>query len=455
VSHTEKYSNGSSRDATQGNSRDSFSVRGGFRRLPIGERRRRLSSALGIPPEEERVTGSDAEVLQLADVMVETAVGYVPVPLGIAGEIIVDGEPVNVPLALEEPSVVAAASYAGTTISRHGGFTTETSPAIMRAHVYLEDVTTEGEAELRAAEEEVRRELAEPLERMNARGGGFRGIEIERLDDGTVAAALLIDTCDAMGANVLNTAAERVKPLLAAKSGGRAVMAILTNAATDRVFTARFRLPFSACARGSVDGAEMARRVEKANRIASLHKERAVTHNKGIMNGITSLALATANDTRATEAAAHAYAARNGGYRPLTTYRVENGALHGSITLPLSLGSVGGAVGFHPAARLALRILGHPSARRLGAIAAALGLAQNFAALSALVGEGIQKGHMRLHAIRLAYAAGARGGEISPVAKRITDNERYNKDAAAQALESYRNEQATERGFEGSGSSRH
>jgi hydroxymethylglutaryl-CoA reductase len=243
---------------------------------------------------------------------------------------------------------------------------------------------------------------------------------------GLVRVELRVDVRDAMGANVLNSAAERLRGMLETVSGGAALMCILSNSARERRAGARFSLPLDHlwhAGRPGMPPEALARRIVAASAVAQADPERAVTHNKGIMNGISALALATGNDTRAIEAAAHAWAARTGEYRGLSSFSLVEAAggpaLAGELELPLALGSVGGSVGFHPASAFSLRLLGHPSGVGLARIAAALGLAQNFAALLALVGEGIQRGHMRLHASRIAYRAGAREREIPLVASRL------------------------------------
>ncbi|MFW6387979.1 MAG: hydroxymethylglutaryl-CoA reductase, degradative [bacterium] len=411
-----------------------------FRRMSVRQRRDYLASNLNIPEEEAKSLARDTDLADLANVMVESSVGYMTVPMGIAAGFVVNGAKVNVPLAVEEPSVVAAATHAGSLIARRGGgFHVETDESVMCAEVYLEDARIPDDNGA-ALEEAVRNVLEEPLSGMTARGGGFRGMDLERLDERYIAVRLYIDTRDAMGANLLNTAAEAIREPALRHLGGDVNMAILTNAAETRTAEARFALPVEFCARAHRDGEEMAKRIVSANRIANLDYHRAVTHNKGIMNGITSLALATANDTRAIEAACHAYAARSGKYRALTEYEVHDGRLHGRLRLPLAFGTVGGATGFHPASRFALRVLGNPDSRRLAGIAASVGLAQNFAAISALTGEGIQRGHMRLHANRLAWQAGARGTEIPATAHYISEDGRFNHQTAARALERVRRE---------------
>jgi hydroxymethylglutaryl-CoA reductase len=362
-------------------------------------------------------------LLELADVMVESAVGCVPLPLGIADGFLIDGEEVAVPMAVEEPSVIAAASFAARLARKGGGFHTWASAPLMAAQVFLEDVTADGEARLRRGAPEIRGALAAQLASLERRGGGFRDLGVCRLPrSGTVRVEIIIDVRDAMGANRLNTAAELISPLLEGIGGGRVLMAILSNEARDRRAGARVEISFRALEVGlpdGMDGAETARRISAASAIAQEDPSRAVTHNKGIMNGISSLAIATMNDARAIEAAAHSWAARQGHTAGLSAWSVRDGVLAGEIELPLAFATTGGSVGFHPAARASLRILGFPDAPRLSRIAAAVGLAQNFAALRALVTHGIQKGHMRAHAARLAWRVGARGDEVRMLADRL------------------------------------
>ncbi len=411
-----------------------------FRKMGVNERLSYLTGKLGLTPEEVGAVSGESDLSDLCNVMVESAVGHMAVPLGIAAGFRINERTVNIPMAVEEPSVIAAATHAGSLISRRGGgFTVETDDPIMCAEVYLRHarVPSDG-AELKRLRADVEDQLASPLAGMTARGGGFRDMTVESLDDTYTAVRLYIDTRDAMGANILNTAAESVRGMLAERLGGESLMAILTNAADTRTATASFSMPVEHCARAGKSGAEMAARIVAANEVAKIDYHRAVTHNKGIMNGVSSLALATGNDTRAIEAACHAYASRSGRYGALTEYTVTDDRLHGRLTLPLAFGTLGGTVGFHPATRFALKVLGKPGAMELAGIAAGLGLAQNYAAVSALVGEGIQQGHMRLHANRLAWQAGARGAELQKTAEEIARAGQYNQRAAEEALERVR-----------------
>lgn len=399
-----------------------------FRRLCLEQRRVAVAEVFGRDPLESQATSCAAGLDELADIMVESAVGVLPVPLGIATGLVVDGVEHAVPMATEEPSVIAASSFAARIVSMGGGFTTWATEPVMATHVYLEDVPAGRELHLHSCEAEVRAALHRTLAAMEARGGGYRGMSVTRLPEtGLVRVALRIDVRDAMGANVLNTAAEQARGVLERASGGTALMCILSNAAGERRAGARFSLPVDLLGHAcppDMSAAELARRIAAASALAREDPERAVTHNKGIMNGISAMVLATGNDTRAVEAAAHAWAARDGRYRGLSSFTVEHAPqgelLRGELELPLALGSVGGSVGFHPATAFSLRVLRRPSGVSLARIAAALGLAQNLAALAALVGAGIQRGHMRLHASRMAYGAGARGAEIPSLAARLS-----------------------------------
>ena len=430
-----------------------------FGRLGLEERRRLLEEQ--AIAEDWAAVSCGPELTALADIMVEAAVGSLPMPLGLAAGFLVDGRELAVPMAVEEPSVIAAASLAARLIRRGGGFTTWASEPVMRAQVFLEKVPPGGELRVAPREAELRERLDVLQASLRARGGGFCGLEVARLPEtGLVRVDLLIDVRDAMGANILNTAAEHLSPRLEELTGGKVLMGILSNAARERRVGARFALPLellrvagsgaggsgtggAAAGQGAGEASvEAARRIVLASELAREDSSRAVTHNKGIMNGISSLALATMNDTRAIEAAAHAWAARDGQYRGLSKYTCDGQTLEGSLELPLAFAVVGGAVGFHPASRLALAILGHPDGQGLARIAAALGLAQNFAALLALVTGGVQRGHMKLHAARLAYQAGARGAEVRQIAERLAAGAQYTRDAAARVLAELRGRRA-------------
>jgi len=422
----------------------SHSLPARFRKLTVGGRRDALREACGLTEQQLAGFGTDPDMLERADVMVEYAVGYVAVPIGVAPGFVIDGETRNIPLATEEPSVVAAAAFAGSLVSREGGFTTRASEPLMTAQVYLRNAPAGAEGRVLAGEQRIRSAVAAVLARMESRGGGLRRIEATRLTgtDGVnhLRVHLHVDVRDAMGANILNSVAESARPVIEELSGGEAVMCILSNAAADRTAEARFSIPVAALSRRGFTGEQVAARVVEAAAIADTDPDRAVTHNKGIMNGVSALALATGNDTRAIESAAHRFAVREGRYGSLTRFALDSGRLEGRIELPAPFGTVGGAADFHPAAKSALAVLGNPDAQTLGRIAASLGLAQNLAALSALVSEGIQQGHMRLHARRLAFDAGARGEEIAAVAARLHDSGLFDRDQAEALLREVRDD---------------
>jgi len=410
-----------------------------FRRQSLRGRRRMIDPE-GSNLDFQR-TGADGELLDLSDAMVEQAVGYLGLPLALAGPVTIDGNDVMIPMATEEPSVVAAVSFAGHLASKHGGLVTRAGEPVMVAQIFLEDAGnrgSDGVDVVLAARDDIQKRLEPILSSMERRGGGWRGMDVRWIAPSrTLAVYLSIDVRDAMGANLLNSAAEEIRPFLEEITGGRVLMAILSNRSWVRTATARLAVPVDALGRSGFDGAETARRIVRAARVAREDPDRAVTHNKGIMNGVSALALATGNDTRAIEAAAHAYAGRYGPYHGLSDYWVEDGMLHGSLEMPLPFAVTGGAVGFHPATRWARDVLGRPDAPGLSRIAAAVGLAQNLAALRALVSEGIQEGHMALHARRLAFDAGARADAIGDFAAIIRKEGIRSRDEAARRFRTW------------------
>jgi len=412
-----------------------------FRKGDLRDRRLLLGKTYDLSPSELESLGTDADMLERSDVMVEYAVGYLAVPVGLAPGFLIDSMVRTIPMATEEPSVIAAAAFGASLVARGSGFLTAAADPLMAAHIYLRNVPEGNEDRIRAEETAIRAAADRILTRMEQRGGGLRTIDVLRLaQGGFVRVELGIDVRDAMGANIVNSAAEAVRPILERASGGSTVMAILSNSAERRIARAEFALPTRLLARGGLDGEDMGRAIVEAYLIAAEDQDRAVTHNKGIMNGVSALALATANDTRGIEAAVHRYSTRSGRYLPISSYEVTGGQLAGRIELPVPFGTVGGATWFHPGARTVLKILGNPDGPTLGRIAAALGLAQNLAALAALVSEGIQHGHMRLHGRRIAFDAGARGSEIAEVARRLQEKGDYREAYARAVLEVIRNE---------------
>ncbi|CAN5480249.1 hydroxymethylglutaryl-CoA reductase, degradative [soil metagenome] len=372
---------------------------------------------------------------QLADKMIENVVATMNVPIGIATNVKVDGEDVLIPMATEESSVVAAVCNASRQ-TYDAGFTTSVSGTLMIAQVQAVDVSDPYAARLRLLEkrDEIKEicDACDPL--LVKLGGGFRDVEVRILDTlggPMVITHLIVDTRDAMGANAVNTMAEKLAPHIAAWSGGRVFLRILSNLADRRLARAHAVWKLD-----DIGGESVRDGIISAYQFAEADPYRAATHNKGIMNGISAVVLATGNDTRAVEAGAHAYAARGGRYSSLTRYEInKDGDLSGSIELPLAVGLIGGATKIHPTARACLKILGVTTAERLARIIAAVGLAQNFSALKALATVGIQSGHMALHAQNIAIMAGAVGDEVEAVAKVLVERGTVRIDVAQEVLE--------------------
>ena len=372
----------------------------GFHRLSRQARVELVAEMTGLTEEERRsLAGGEPLDVDTADSMIENAVGVFGLPLGIAANFLINGRDYFVPMVTEEPSVVAAASNAARLVRAGGGFNTEASASLMIGQIQLIDVVDVAAAVARLQGESKRLlELARGLQpRMVARGGGAREIEVEAADDGSIAVHVIADVGDAMGANAINTLAEGLAPEISAISGGNVNLRILSNLSDRRLARARAAIPFEALSIDGMPGDTVARRIESASNFAAVSPHRAATHNKGVMNGIDAVAIATGNDWRAIEAGAHAYAAREGRYGPLAVWKVEGAALIGTLELPLAVGTVGDRIRLNPRAQLSLRVLAVQSARELAAVMAAVGLGQNFAALRALATEGIQRGHMELH----------------------------------------------------------
>ena len=408
----------------------------GFYKLDPESRFQKLVEFSGLPAEHLRpLQSTDAAMAAIADRMIENAVGTIAIPLGIAANFQVNGVDYLVPMATEEPSVVAAASNAALVAREHGGFHTSGTAPVMIAQVQVLDVADPHGARLRLLE--ARDELIalaneqDPL--LVQLGGGARDIDVRLVtsaDFRSLIVHLHVDVRDAMGANAVNTMAEALAPRIAAIARGRSLLRILSNKADLRLV--RARAVFDA---GKLGGPDVVDGIVNAYRFAAADPYRAATHNKGIMNGIDPVIVATGNDWRAVEAGAHAYASRHGRYTSLTTWEKDgDGHLVGSIELPLALGLVGGATKTHPVAQASVKLLAVKSAVQLAEITAAVGLAQNMAALRALATEGIQRGHMSLHARNVAAAAGASEGEIAALAGRLVADGHVRLDRAQQLL---------------------
>lgn len=408
----------------------------GFRSLSIEERRRQLTENGGLDPELYPTLDGGGIDLALADRMVENVIGTLAIPLGVATNFTVNGTDVLVPMATEEPSVVAAASNAARIARIRGGFhTTSTSP-VMQAQIQLVDVTDPAAARLRILEyrDELIAAAAQHDPTLASLGGGVRDLTVRLVPARSqvyVVTHLHVDVRDAMGANAVNTMAEAIAPRLAELAGGRPVLRILTNLADQRVSRARAVLDAEA-----LGGAQVAVDMVHGYELAAADPYRAATHNKGIMNGVSALVLATGNDTRAVEAGAHAYAVNGDGrYSSLSTFTLDDaGDVVATLELPTPVGLVGGATRTHPTVRAALALTGVQGARQLGELIAAVGLAQNIAAVRALAAEGIQRGHMSLHARNIAAAVGAHGEEIDAVVARLIAENSFGQDRAEAAL---------------------
>lgn len=417
-----------------------------FRALTPAQRLEHIARAASLASDEAALLARpDALGIDRANGMIENVIGTFELPLGVAGNFVVNGREYLVPMAVEEPSVVAAASFMAKLAREGGGFEASSTGPLMRAQVQVVGIGDPHGARLALL-----RARERILEVANSRdkvliglGGGCRDIEVHVFEStprgAMVVMHLIVDVRDAMGANTVNTMAEAVSPLVEELTGGTVRLRILSNLADLRLARARVRLAPSVMATRERSGEEVVEGVIDAYTFAAVDPYRAATHNKGIMNGIDPVIVATGNDWRAVEAGAHAYACRHGRYTSLTTWEKDNtGALVGTIELPMPVGLVGGATKTHPLARLALKVLGVQSAQELGEVAAAVGLAQNLGALRALATEGIQRGHMALHARNIALVAGATGEEIDAVARQMAAEHDVRTDRAVALLEALR-----------------
>ena len=373
-----------------------------FRELDVPARRRLLAEICALPEAELHASLDDGGLtLPTAERMVENAVGTLALPFGVALNFQINDTDYLVPMAVEEPSVIAAASHAAKRVRAGGGFRAEATASIMCAQIEVHDVADPAAAiaRIQGARAELLRDADRVVPGIVDRSGGARDLEARDIGGGFVVTHVFVDVCDAMGANLVNTVAEALGPRVAELAGGSLGLRILSNYCDRRLVRVTARLPVEGfgCARAS--GREAALGVARASEFAERDPYRAATHNKGIMNGVDPVVVATGNDWRAVEAAAHAYAARAGTYGPLATWRLVDGdeILEGRMEIPLALGIVGGALRAHRGARLALQIVGVRSAAELSMVAAAAGLANNLAALRAMATEGIQRGHMKLH----------------------------------------------------------
>lgn len=408
----------------------------GFHKMSPGDRLAAVESFAGLDAEAVAQLAKPGNLdPHVADHMVENAIATISIPLGVATNVKVDGRDVLVPMATEESSVIAAVCNSARQCYDSGGFATSVSGTLMIAQVQLVHVTDPENARIAVLER--RDEIASICDACDPMlvklGGGFRDLEVRvvsSMGGPMVVTHIIVDTRDAMGANTVNTMAERLAPQVEQWTGGKVFLRILSNLADRRLARARAVWPVSAIGGEGVRDGMIA-----AYHFAEADPYRAATHNKGIMNGVSAVVLATGNDTRAVEAGAHAYAARKGRYSSLTTWEANNaGDLVGTIEMPLAVGLVGGATKIHPTAQACLKIMKVQSASELARIIAAVGLAQNFGAMKALATVGIQKGHMSLHASNVAIAAGAVGDEVDRLARILVEKRQVRQDAAVEEL---------------------
>ena len=412
----------------------------GFYKLSPKERLQFVKDFAGLTDEEEALLQNTGSLpLDLADRMIENVIGAIPIPLGVAVNFLINRRDYLIPMAIEEPSVVAAASYAAKMARDGGGFYTSSTPPVMIGQVQAVGMKDPYAARLRIlqAKEEILKKANDQDPVLVSVGGGAKDLDakvIHTSQGPMVITELHVDCRDAMGANAVNTMCEAVAPLIERVTGGRVYLRIISNLAVKRLARAWCLVPKEA-----VGGEEVVDGIVNASAFAAVDPYRAATHNKGILNGIIAVVIATCNDHRAIEAGAHAYAARKGHYTTLSTWeKNENGDLVGSIELPMAVGLIGGAVRTHPIAKICLKILGVKTANEFAEVLAAVGLAQNLGALRALAHEGIQRGHMSLHARNIAVAAGATGELIDLVAEKMVEERKIRMDRAKELIEQFR-----------------
>jgi len=413
------------------------SVISGFYKLPPKERLAIIRDFAGLTEDEVRLLENTGSLpIDLADHMVENVIGVFPEPMGVAGNFQINGKDYLIPMATEEPSVIAAASYAAKMVRDGGGFHTSSTAPVMIGQIQvvkIKDAET-AKKQVLDAKVDILKKANDQDPVLNSFGGGAKDLDARVIETSLgemLIVHLYVDCRDAMGANAVNTMCEAVAPFISQLTGGQVYLRIISNLAVKRLAKAQCIVPKEA-----IGGQSVVEGIVYASVFAAADPYRAATHNKGIMNGIAAVLLATGNDHRAIEAGAHAYAALNKAYTSLSNWTINsNGDLVGEMELPMAVGLIGGAVKTHPIARIAMKILGVKSANEFGEVLAAVGLAQNLAALRALSGEGIQRGHMSLHARNIAITAGAKGEQIEAVAELMVSERLVRVDRAKEILE--------------------
>ena len=417
-----------------------------FYQLTISERLAHLKGDGSLSDADVKaLSGSPGLTSEQADHMIENVVGTFSLPIGIAQHFLINGREVQVPMVIEEPSVVAAASFMARLIRSGGGFSASATAPEMIGQIQILDVDDLDQAvhRLEEATPELLEKAAQADPLLVKMGGGPRDITLRKIKDSPIGAFLVLhlvmDVRDAMGANAINTALERLTPLVESITGGRALLRILTNLADRRLARAECTIPVEVLAFGEYSGEMVRDRIIEAWVFAASDPYRAATHNKGIMNGVDAVVLATGNDWRAVEAGAHAYAARSGKYASLSTWsNGAHGELVGRLEMPMAVGTVGGATRVHPAAAAVLKLMGVKTAVDLAEIIVSVGLAQNLGALRALATEGIQRGHMSLHARQVAVAAGVPQEWIRPIVEQMVKEGNIHVGRAMEIMEKWR-----------------
>nr|MDO8043499.1 hydroxymethylglutaryl-CoA reductase, degradative [Candidatus Baldrarchaeota archaeon] len=411
----------------------------GFYKLPVEERLKKVAEFANLTEEEVELLKKEGNLsLEIADRMIENVIGTMAYPFGIATNFLINGKEYLIPMVIEEPSVVAAASNAAKMTRSKGGIHTSSTGPIMIGQIQLVDVKDPYAQKMRILEEkeEIIKIANEQDPVLVKFGGGAKDVEVRVIDSPKgpmVITHLIVDVRDAMGANAVNTMCEAVAPFIERITGGRVYLRIISNLADKRLVRAR-----TVVDKEAVGGEEVVDGIVSAWAFAAADPYRAATHNKGILNGVIAVALATGQDHRAIEAGAHAYAAKTGRYMPLTTWeKNEDGDLVGTLEMPMAVGIVGGATKVHPVARVALKILGVKTATELAEIMGAVGLAQNLAALRALAAEGIQYGHMRLHARNLAMMAGATPEIVDKIVEIMVRERKIRYDRAEELVKQF------------------
>src|SRR5690625_53036 len=419
----------------------------GFYKMPVDERKAKISEMFNLNKEEQALLyGGESLPKEIADKMIENVIGTFSLPIGLGLNFLINDEEYVVPMVVEEASIVASASYIAKIVREAGGFTTTANERVM-----IGQIQVVGCENFHAAKEKVLQEKEMLIKAANdaypslvKRGGGVVDLDARIINEGSskysqmLIIHLYVETCDAMGANIINTMAESLAPVVEHITEGKVYLRILSNLADRSLAKATCKIPAHLLASPGFSGEEVVDGIIYAYEFAATDPYRAVTHNKGIMNGIDPVIIATGNDWRATEAGAHAYAARDGQYRSMTTWSKDNeGNLIGELELPMSLGIVGGASRVHPMAKLSQKILGLTSAKQLAQVVVAVGLAQNLGALKALTTEGIQKGHMSLHSRSVAVAAGATGEMIDKIATKLVEDKNIRVGYAKTLLREY------------------